>query len=330
MMDCTKAQAQFSALLDGEVTPIQRAAVEAHLSQCTECLRMLEGYRRVSALYGALAKVPAPAEFEERLRARVASKMAWIRQLRRRPLVPLLTAAAVLALSVAGWLQLDVGTQRADRLLMSSQVAYERAPDPRDSIASFAEPRDGAPAPEKVHRAAADLERDYGDETRGFGGGFGGGGFGGRVAPVAPPARSEAARGMAPRAPAPDTVEAPETPVTGFFLAEPEDAADMADAFSRARTELGVTPPSAFSAGAPRKHAEPDAPMEVPNRELLHQRAEIVVSGQEASAGARVTTNRTAGLPSIGHEPVALPPAVAPPPPPPMPPMPMQAREPFA
>ena len=38
-MDCAQAKEEFSALLDGELTPESRAAIEAHLSECSDCLR---------------------------------------------------------------------------------------------------------------------------------------------------------------------------------------------------------------------------------------------------------------------------------------------------
>src|SRR5690606_38246851 len=134
-MDCDKAHEEFSAFLDGELTPEARAAVEAHLAECSSCLRELEAFRRVDALYAGLPRVSAPEDLEKHVRALVASNRVVIRPRRRPRWTPIAAAAAALVL-VAGvaWQVM----QRDPRMGDSFQVA-ETAPDASPQAAT-AEP----------------------------------------------------------------------------------------------------------------------------------------------------------------------------------------------
>ncbi len=76
--DCGDVRAEFSALLDGELTQDERDGVERHLGDCAECLRELHQMQRVNHLYGDLPRVTAPEGFEERIRAAVAPKRRWL------------------------------------------------------------------------------------------------------------------------------------------------------------------------------------------------------------------------------------------------------------
>jgi len=124
-MNCADVRHEFSALLDGELTPETRAAVEAHLSECSDCLRELDKIKPVDALYRALPRQQAPDDFEKRVRTsgdfpgttteekptviqfrsreqRVAAHRVW----------PLLAAATVLVILGGILLQMDSQNQR--------------------------------------------------------------------------------------------------------------------------------------------------------------------------------------------------------------------------
>ena len=58
----------FSALLDDELTLEERELVEAHLSECAECLRELDALKQVDVAYSALSPMKAPEGFEEGVR----------------------------------------------------------------------------------------------------------------------------------------------------------------------------------------------------------------------------------------------------------------------
>lgn len=53
-------QENLSAFLDGELTPGERAELDAHLPACAECRRELERLRVASAAFRAHAAVRAP------------------------------------------------------------------------------------------------------------------------------------------------------------------------------------------------------------------------------------------------------------------------------
>ncbi|GMW01810.1 MAG: hypothetical protein AMXMBFR84_29470 [Candidatus Hydrogenedentota bacterium] len=73
---------QFSPLLDDELDVEEREALEAALAQDSALLRDLDGYKRVDALYRALPREGAPADFE--LRVKQALRPTVISMARRR------------------------------------------------------------------------------------------------------------------------------------------------------------------------------------------------------------------------------------------------------
>ena len=142
-MDCAEVREEFSALLDGELTPEARAAIEAHLSECAGCLRELERFKRVDAAYRALQQHRAPADFEQRVAEALRPKV--IRQRRPAPrhrrVWPLLAAvAAVLVMLGGAFLQLRTPSApfevaqapegeklRAEKTDKDEAVAHEKA-----------------------------------------------------------------------------------------------------------------------------------------------------------------------------------------------------------
>ena len=76
---------QFSPLLDGELTPDERAAVEAALSEDAELLRELDALKRMDDLYRALPAQTAPTNFEDAVRKRIRRPAARSDAGTRRP-----------------------------------------------------------------------------------------------------------------------------------------------------------------------------------------------------------------------------------------------------
>ncbi|MBI4559799.1 MAG: zf-HC2 domain-containing protein [Candidatus Hydrogenedentes bacterium] len=104
VMECEKAREEFSALLDGELTPDVREAVEAHLSQCSDCLRELGGFKRVDTLYRELGPERAPEDFEQRVHEALRPRLLRFGPRRHEALRiwPALAAAAVFVVITAG------------------------------------------------------------------------------------------------------------------------------------------------------------------------------------------------------------------------------------
>lgn len=103
-MDCTQARDEFAALLDGELVAESRAAVEAHLSQCSDCLRELDGLKRVDVLYRELPRVTAPVGFDEGVREAIRPRVLRLplRSERRRTVWPGLAVAAIVVVAATG------------------------------------------------------------------------------------------------------------------------------------------------------------------------------------------------------------------------------------
>lgn len=127
---CEEARDRFSAFLDGELGPNERDEFEAHLMQCSECLRELDGLQRVGALYRELSFQAAPEGFETRVRNAVRPRFAWGRALKadRRAYWPLALAAAVLALVLGPFVYFSSNMQPAQQMAEAPDAtapAYE-------------------------------------------------------------------------------------------------------------------------------------------------------------------------------------------------------------
>jgi tetratricopeptide (TPR) repeat protein/anti-sigma factor RsiW len=126
-MECGEVREEFSALIDGELAPEQRRAVEAHLTQCSECLRELDRIKRIDVLYRGLAPQTARIGFEEGVNRAVLAAS----ETRRRPrmrlwprLLPVVAAAALL-LVVLGATVLRTGRDAARMAQTTSAPAAQ-------------------------------------------------------------------------------------------------------------------------------------------------------------------------------------------------------------
>lgn len=103
MPACETIREEFSALLDGELDAETREAVESHLHECSDCLRELGRYKKVTGMYGRLERVPAPPGFEERVADAIRPKITPL-PVRRKFFVrwEMALAAAAVLLIIAG------------------------------------------------------------------------------------------------------------------------------------------------------------------------------------------------------------------------------------
>ncbi|MGD2175732.1 MAG: zf-HC2 domain-containing protein, partial [Candidatus Brocadiaceae bacterium] len=74
--ECTQHRGRFSEYLDGELSPRERAALEAHLEQCDHCRAELDLWRRTVRAVADLPAVGAPEEFRARVLERVRGREA--------------------------------------------------------------------------------------------------------------------------------------------------------------------------------------------------------------------------------------------------------------
>ena len=143
-MTCQDVDLQLDAYIDGTLAPGERAAVDAHLTQCAACREALEKMRRLLADSRALPREILPArdlwqDIAPRLAPR-AGAPAGRRPWRRSPAG--LAAAAVLLIAVGGaigvtasrWLQLATDsaftTARARYAAAAATLAEQLAADP--------------------------------------------------------------------------------------------------------------------------------------------------------------------------------------------------------
>jgi hypothetical protein len=71
-VNCEKVWQEISNYLDGEVSPVLRAAMDDHFRTCRRCKSVLEGTRNVVQLYGDERMIEVPAGFGQRLEKRLA------------------------------------------------------------------------------------------------------------------------------------------------------------------------------------------------------------------------------------------------------------------
>ncbi len=157
-MDCARAKEEFSALLDGELTPEESAAVRAHLAECSECLREMEQLKRVDHSFRSLGMKQAPANFEERVSAAFRPTVVQFRRpaLRHRSVWPLaFAAAAMLLVAVTAFLRtpgrggrFDVASESAPPAASPEILAVPAAPQEAQS-------HETAPTAPKSARAPA-------------------------------------------------------------------------------------------------------------------------------------------------------------------------------
>lgn len=130
--ECEQIRSEFSALLDDELNPEDRELVEEHLADCSECLRELHGYKRVSEAYRYHHPVMAPADFEARLREALDPARREHGRSRWAPYVLALAACVTLVAGLAFWRAAQPGVapmQLTSRDADSAAEAPERAAD---------------------------------------------------------------------------------------------------------------------------------------------------------------------------------------------------------
>jgi hypothetical protein len=160
-MDCAQAREEFASLLDGELAPEERAAVEGHLSQCSDCLRDLDGLKRVDTLYRGMSKVSAPAGFEEGVRQGIRSatvlRFPGLGRPRKRIWPALLVAAGFLVVLGAIAVQFAFPTDRNIQVaILDQNIAAAPASPP--TVAATQE-KLGAPVRQEVGEAKGVAEK---------------------------------------------------------------------------------------------------------------------------------------------------------------------------
>ncbi|MBI2431712.1 MAG: zf-HC2 domain-containing protein, partial [Candidatus Hydrogenedentes bacterium] len=127
MPTCEDIREEFAALLDEELDSETRDTIEAHLSNCSDCLRELHTYKRVADLYRGLPEVAAPEGFERDVLRALQPRNPRLAKLRRafQGGRGLALAAAVLLVSAVGYFMAQSGfpgmTQKARHMEMASQ-----------------------------------------------------------------------------------------------------------------------------------------------------------------------------------------------------------------
>ena len=133
----------LTALVDGALTPADRAAVEAHLATCEACRAERDRIARTLALVGLVpAATPSPG-FEARFYARLAAERAAPRHgLRERIawrfVAPALAAAAA-AVSVSVYV---AGRHRADEAFLAEHLELFESYEAVASVGAVETPED--------------------------------------------------------------------------------------------------------------------------------------------------------------------------------------------
>ena len=103
-MSCEEFSESLSAYLDHELSPSERARLEAHLRDCSGCRQELESLRAVSRLVSSLPAVEPSEGFSRSLSREIAARRPrrWLRPipLFAGDLVPVLAVAAVVLIVV--------------------------------------------------------------------------------------------------------------------------------------------------------------------------------------------------------------------------------------
>lgn len=73
-MNCEMLQSRLSAYLDGELSGRDMLAIRSHIHQCPECAQVLEIERMTKEALSGIPTIEPPADFEERLIAKVMAQ----------------------------------------------------------------------------------------------------------------------------------------------------------------------------------------------------------------------------------------------------------------
>jgi anti-sigma factor RsiW len=139
---------RLSDYIDGDITPVERLELEAHLAGCTECSHTLAGLRRIVARARALEDRSPTSDLWPGVAARIGARRAPRRWSFSMPQLAAASIALVALSSGAGWL-LHSGA------IARSPVAAPIPPQP-PSVAAV---RARASAAGSYDAAVADLER---------------------------------------------------------------------------------------------------------------------------------------------------------------------------
>jgi anti-sigma factor RsiW len=110
-MDCEDAGPMIAAAIDDALEPSRRALLDAHIRICPACRRAFVDQRAVRAMLSSEPLVDAPADFLDRVNARIDETAGWFgltdfRQwtLRIAPAAAALALIGVLGLGPSRWL----------------------------------------------------------------------------------------------------------------------------------------------------------------------------------------------------------------------------------
>lgn len=149
-VDRDKIRDQFGALLDGELLPEQREAVESALAQDAELLRELDALKRVDDLYRAMPAVYAPQGFEHGVRDRLRPRVLWFGQRRHKTRRVWPTAlAAALFLFTSGYVIVRMQQSSSDL-----RIASLPKPQMEGSLQSIQPETTQEPAPDPLSETA--------------------------------------------------------------------------------------------------------------------------------------------------------------------------------
>ena len=161
---CEKVRDEFSALLDGELSYDERETVESHLSSCSDCLRELDGLKRVDIAYRALPKITAPENFESSLKNALHP-----RRLRARKRVLYMGVSGALLAAAAGLLIVVSISQRA-RVTENREFQIAKALAPESAPVRMEEslvlPPEAAGASSQLENIQSVADMDYSMEIQ--------------------------------------------------------------------------------------------------------------------------------------------------------------------
>lgn len=111
MKYCEKYVPALSALVDGELSDIERAEVLAHLEACEPCRELLAELTAMHDAMGELEEYDAPAGFTDSVLARLHEAPAAKKRTPRAAWLSLAACAAIVVLAVGGPLRSQLGAK---------------------------------------------------------------------------------------------------------------------------------------------------------------------------------------------------------------------------
>ncbi len=163
--ECAKIQDKINDYADGLLDDAQKAAVEAHINACPECMNEYRALQKLLGTLGALQDAPVPDDFADNLRMRLAqSKRPSAYVYRHLRSFSALAAGLLLVLLVRAGYYADFGKYKTAYVNDIELKTVDGTPSPQPPDGYKEQAATEAPSPEPAATARAAIRKQHAED----------------------------------------------------------------------------------------------------------------------------------------------------------------------